>query len=92
MNIDCPTVCRPRPRLICARIVACLLLAGLTVGIVLSLWATHFTQKMLYNLNPRDATTIVLSVALLSTVALIAGYLPARRAARMNPNAILRDE
>jgi ABC-type antimicrobial peptide transport system permease subunit len=47
---------------------------------------------MLFNLNPRDAKTIILSVAVLSAVALLAGYLPARRAARLDPNVILRDE
>ena len=74
------------------RDVSILLVAGVVVGVGISLWATHFMQKMLFNLNSRDAKTIILSVAVLSAVALLAGYLPARRAARLNPNAILRDE
>jgi putative ABC transport system permease protein len=74
------------------RDVSILLAAGIVVGVGISLWATHFLQKMLFNLNPRDAKTIIFSVAVLSAVALLAGYLPARRAARLDPNVILRDE
>ena len=74
------------------RDVSILLLAGTVVGVGIALWATHFMQKMLFNLNPRDAKTIIFSVAVLSAVALLAGYLPARRAARLDPNVILRDE
>jgi putative ABC transport system permease protein len=74
------------------RDVSILLAVGVVVGVGISLWATHFMQKMLFNLNPRDAKTIIFSVAVLSAVALLAGYLPARRAARLNPNVILRDE
>jgi len=74
------------------RDVSILLVVGVVVGVGISLWATHFMQKMLFNLNARDAKTIIFSVAVLSAVALLAGYLPARRAARLNPNVILRDE
>jgi putative ABC transport system permease protein len=74
------------------RDVSILLGAGVVAGVGISLWATHFMQKMLFNLNPRDAKTIIFSVAVLSAVALLAGYLPARRAAGLDPNVILRDE
>ena len=52
------------------RDVSILLVAGTVVGVGISLWATHFMQKMLFNLNPRDAKTIIFSVAVLSAVAL----------------------
>ena len=74
------------------RDVSILLAVGIAAGVGISLWAAHFMQKMLFNLNPRDAKTIVFSVAALSAVALIASYLPARRAAHLNPNVILHDE
>jgi putative ABC transport system permease protein len=74
------------------RDVSILLAAGIVVGVGISLWATHFMQRMLFNLNARDVKTIIFSVAVLSAVALLAGYLPARRAARLDPNVILRDE
>jgi predicted permease len=74
------------------RDVSILLLAGSAVGVAISLWATQVTQKLLFGLDARDAKTIALSVVVLSAVALIAGFLPARRATRLDPNAILRDE
>jgi putative ABC transport system permease protein len=74
------------------RDVSILLAAGTVGGVGISLWATHFMQKMLFNLSPRDGRTIIFSVAVLSAVALLAGYLPARRAARLDPNVVLRDE
>jgi ABC-type antimicrobial peptide transport system permease subunit len=74
------------------RDVSILLAVGIAAGVGISLWATHFLQKMLFNLGARDAKTVLLSVTILSAVALFAGYLPARRAARLDPNAILRDE
>ncbi len=74
------------------RDVAVLLAVGVAVGLGLSLWATRLVQAMLFELSARDLMTIVFSVALMTIVALVAGYLPARRAARMDPNAILRDE
>ena len=42
------------------RDVSILLAAGIVIGVGISLWATHFLQKMLFNLNPRDAKTIIL--------------------------------
>jgi putative ABC transport system permease protein len=74
------------------RDVSILLVAGVAAGVGISMWTTQFMQKMLFELNARDAKTILLAVAVLTGVALIAGYLPARRAAGLDPNAILRDE
>jgi ABC-type antimicrobial peptide transport system permease subunit len=74
------------------RDVSILLFAGVTAGVALSFWATRLTQKMLFNLDMHDAKTILSSVAVLATVALFAGYLPARRATRIDPMLALRDE
>ncbi len=68
------------------------LAGGLVAGILISLAATRLLQQMLYGLAPRDARTMFLAAGVLSAVALLAGYLPARRAARMDPMTTLREE
>jgi ABC-type antimicrobial peptide transport system permease subunit len=65
---------------------------GLTAGILISLAATRLLQQMLYGLAPRDITTMVLAAGVLSAVALVAGYIPARRATRVDPVTTLRQE
>ena len=68
------------------------LAGGLVAGILISLAATRVLQHMLFDLAPRDATTMFLAVGVLSAVALLAGYIPARRATRVDPLTILRQE
>jgi predicted permease len=68
------------------------LAGGLAAGILLSLAATRVLQQMLFGLGPRDTTTMLLAAGLLTAVALIAGYLPARRATKVDPMVALRYE
>jgi ABC-type antimicrobial peptide transport system permease subunit len=65
---------------------------GLGVGIVGSAGLTHFLSGFLYDVKPTDFTTFMTAVALLTGTALLACYLPARRAARVDPLVALRDE
>lgn len=69
-----------------------LLVGGLAIGGVLAALAARFAESMLYGLKPGDPLTIALAVLTLGAVALFASYLPARRAARQDPMAALRDE
>ncbi len=66
--------------------------AGLVAGILISLAATRLLQQMLYGLTPHDTTTMFLAAGVLSAVALVAGYIPARRATRVDPMTTLRQE
>jgi putative ABC transport system permease protein len=65
--------------------------AGLLIGIVVSWWVSQFTGALLYNLAPRDVPTMAGAVLVLASVAAFAAWLPARRAARIDPASVLRD-
>ena len=69
-----------------------LLVAGLVLGAGLSLAAASAATALLFGLNPRDPMTLLMATILLAAVALAASYLPARRAAGLDPLASLREE
>jgi len=69
-----------------------LVLIGLVVGVLASLAVTKTAASLLFELKPNDPLTITLATLLLALVALIAGYLPARRASRVDPMVALREE
>jgi ABC-type antimicrobial peptide transport system permease subunit len=72
---------------------ASLLLAiGLSIGTALALAMGRTAVAMLFGLRPTDAGTFVMALAVLSIVAMGAAFLPAFRAARINPMACLRNE
>jgi putative ABC transport system permease protein len=78
--------------LLVMRDVAILLIVGISAGTGVALATVRYAQKLLFGLPPRDLTTLILAASALATVALIAGYLPARRASRVDPMAVLRNE
>ena len=65
---------------------------GLAVGLAASLLATPVLQSMLINLPATDLVTLVGVSGLLIAIALVACYVPARRATRIDPIATLRAE
>jgi putative ABC transport system permease protein len=78
--------------LLVMRDLAAVLAGGLVVGVCISLAATRVLQHMLFELGPRDAATMIAAAGVLSAVALVAGYLPARRATKVDPMVALRYE
>jgi putative ABC transport system permease protein len=64
---------------------------GVLVGAGVSVWASKFVATLLYGLEPRDPVTLVGSAAMLAAVGALAGWLPARRASRIDPAQVLRD-
>ena len=57
-----------------------------------AVWVTRFVEHLLYGLTASDAGTLILAAAVLSAVALMASYIPARRAMRVDPMVALRYE
>jgi ABC-type antimicrobial peptide transport system permease subunit len=77
-------------RLIMAR-VSGLMIAGIVVGGAIAWWASKYVATLLFGLGPRDPITFVMAVAVLAVAGALAGWLPARRAARIDPVRVLRE-
>jgi predicted permease len=71
--------------------VGVLIAAGLAIGVVGSVWAAGFVEALLFNLQARDPSTFAGAAAVLVAVGLVAAWLPARRAARLDPATVLRE-
>jgi putative ABC transport system permease protein len=70
--------------------IALIALAGLVAGIIAALALTRFMTSLLFEIRPTDFTAYLGPAALLLVVAGVAAYLPARRAARVDPASALR--
>ena len=66
--------------------------AGTVLGIGGSLAAATFLRRLFYGVRPWDAPTLTIVGAVLILAALLASYIPARRAASLNPVEALRSE
>ncbi len=66
--------------------------AGILVGYGASRWATRFVESFLYGTKANDPLAIVAAILILVAAALIAGYVPAWRASRIDPAVALRNE
>jgi putative ABC transport system permease protein len=69
-----------------------LLIVGLSAGVLIALVAGRAAATLLFGLQPNDPLTFVAAGAVLAMVALVASYVPARRAARVDPMVALRHE
>jgi ABC-type antimicrobial peptide transport system permease subunit len=68
-----------------------LLGAGLVAGAIAAWFLTRLIASLLFDVTATDIPTYLVVTLVLATVALAASYLPARRAARLDPLAVLRE-
>jgi putative ABC transport system permease protein len=66
--------------------------AGIVVGLVGSVFATRVLSSLVFEISPTDPATFAAVAILLVLVTLFASYLPARRAASVDPLVVLRHE
>ena len=69
-----------------------LVLAGLVIGVPAALFGARLIATQLFDMSPTDPVTLVAAAVVMTIVALLAGFLPARRASRVNPLNALRYE
>jgi putative ABC transport system permease protein len=68
-----------------------LVVFGVVIGTGLSLWLAKFVSTLLFGLEARDVATLAAAVAMMSVVGTLAAFLPAWRAARIDPVEVLRE-
>jgi predicted permease len=69
-----------------------IVVAGIAIGLPPSFWLSSLIRHQLYGLTPRDPVTLMGAMGLIIVVTALAGYLPARRASRVDPMVALRCE
>ena len=69
-----------------------LVAVGIAIGLAVTLFTTRLLEAQLFGLSPNDPGVIVLAIGVMLVVAAAAGYLPARRASRVDPMVALRHE
>ena len=66
--------------------------SGIVVGVVLSLVGTRFLQDLLFRVSPTDIGVYGVSIGIMVLVAVMASYMPARKATRLEPMSVLNRE
>jgi predicted permease len=83
---------RPRVVWMILREVCALAAVGLAISVPAALAASKLVESFLFGMKPNDPLSLALAVAILVSAALLAGYMPARKASRIDPMIALRNE
>jgi predicted permease len=83
---------RMHVRWLVMREVLILVAVGIAIGVPAALLSSRLVASMLFGLRPNDAPSLLAAVAVMLAIAALAGYLPARRASRVDPMVALRYE
>jgi ABC-type antimicrobial peptide transport system permease subunit len=70
---------------------AALLAGGVIIGVTLAVIASRWAAALLYGLEPWDPASFAVAVGSLGSVSLLAAWIPARRASRLEPTIALRE-
>jgi ABC-type antimicrobial peptide transport system permease subunit len=65
--------------------------AGILAGATVAVWASRFVEALLYGLRPWDPVAVATGVVALGVIGMAAGWVPAMRAARIDPARVLRE-
>jgi ABC-type lipoprotein release transport system permease subunit len=65
-------------------------LAGVVIGLMGAYWAAQFIQTLVHGIDARDPWTLAFVASTLLVTAALAAWIPARRAARIDPAVVLR--
>jgi ABC-type antimicrobial peptide transport system permease subunit len=69
-----------------------LAIVGLAISVPAALAASKLVESFLFKMKPNDPAALIGAAAILLTTAILAGYLPARNASRIDPMRALRHE
>jgi predicted permease len=83
---------RMHVRWLVMREVLILVAAGLVIGVPAALLSSRLVASMLFGLRATDAASLLAAIAVMLAIAALAGYLPARRASRVDPMVALKYE
>jgi ABC-type antimicrobial peptide transport system permease subunit len=69
-----------------------LVVVGVAAGLALALYVSRFVATLLYGVPPTDLTAVAVAILVMLGVSAVAGYIPARRASRVDPMVALHYE
>jgi putative ABC transport system permease protein len=69
-----------------------LVVIGIAIGCAVAIWLTNLIRGLLFGITPTDITAFAITAAVLLAVALVASWLPAQRAMKIDPLLAIRNE